>query len=363
MSVGRYFGVGPETLEEWKAKLDTTVENSTRPPKIIEYLTQLGLEATANQGMTIDDLRQNWREGKVTIVPLQEYGLPSKQASFLYGHYVAVIGATLGYIFVFDPSIDNVLSGEGSDQAAGRSFITEETWLKVWHDKDADGNEYLKYGITVGKFGAMRKPVPLQTKRERPDLIPPSHAFTESLPDDVREAVKEFTEGLLDEPYWEDLPDTVRDRITKILDDGVADGKSTQEVADDIEQQLGGEAGAEVRAKLIARSEMTGALNSGHFVSAKKLADMGVVTGKEWLGIMDDDIREAHEEANGQVVKVDEKFVVGGEECDYPGDTALSADNRCNCRCVLLSVTIDDEQKPAEDEGGEQPAISSQEEE
>jgi HK97 family phage portal protein len=151
MSVGRYFDVGPESLEEWKAALDTTPENSTRPIKIIEYLTSLGLAVTAASDMTVEDLRDFWKDGMPVICPIQEYGLPSKQASFQYGHYVATIGVAHGQVFVQDPSIDNVLEGQGSDQAPGRSLIAESTWDSVWHDRDADGRQYVRFGIAVGR--------------------------------------------------------------------------------------------------------------------------------------------------------------------------------------------------------------------
>jgi hypothetical protein len=37
--------------------------------------------------------------------------------------------------------------------------------------------------------------------------------------------------------------------------------------------------------------------------------------------------------ADGQVVGLDEPFIVGGEQLMYPGDPAGSPGNICNCLC------------------------------
>lgn len=46
--------------------------------------------------------------------------------------------------------------------------------------------------------------------------------------------------------------------------------------------------------------------------------------------------REAHFAADGQVVALDQPFVVDGEELDYPGDPNGSGDNVINCRCSFV---------------------------
>lgn len=133
-SVGRFFGVGPETLEEWKTALGTTEKDSTRPEAIVDYLTELGLQVTPKQGMTVDDLAACWKAGCPVITPIREYGVPSKQASAEYGHYVAVIGVAVGQVIVQDPSIMNVLtdSHEGDENLPEelRSLAEEFIYLR-----------------------------------------------------------------------------------------------------------------------------------------------------------------------------------------------------------------------------------------
>lgn len=195
MAVGAYFGVGPATLEEWRIALGTTEKDSTRPMAIVEYFLDLGLSVTATHGMSVDDLAACWKKGMPVLTPIQEYGIPSKQASFEYGHYVVVIGVALGQIFVQDPSFDNALEepggsqGEtedpGVDAAPGRMMIDEDTWMAVWHDVDADGKPYIQFGIAVGQGppvespqgdGDKTSPDADKDKKDKPAEEPPAGA-------------------------------------------------------------------------------------------------------------------------------------------------------------------------------------------
>jgi len=150
MSVGKYFGVGPETLEEWKKALGTDVEESTRPQSIIDYFSSLGLHVEAKSNLTLDDLEKYHRWGMPVITPVQDYGpyVPAK-AKFAYGHYLTVIGVGYGYVFCQDSSEDNVISSSGSIQKPGRVMIDQDYFMNLWHDKDIDGKEYLQFGIAV----------------------------------------------------------------------------------------------------------------------------------------------------------------------------------------------------------------------
>jgi predicted double-glycine peptidase len=111
MMCGKKFGVGPDTLEEWKSILRTSEKESTRPMNIVRYLSELGLEVNPRFNMSLDDLRECWIAGKPVIACIQEYGVPSKHASYLYGHGVVVIGVALDMVFVQDPSMDNLMEG------------------------------------------------------------------------------------------------------------------------------------------------------------------------------------------------------------------------------------------------------------
>jgi hypothetical protein len=149
MSVGKYFGVGPDTLKEWKDLLGTTRAKSTTPEAICKVLTDLGCQVVCKQDMTEDDLCYYHKLGIPVICPIQEWGDPRVKAADTYGHWVAVIGVGFGYVFVQDPSIDNVMDGEGGDYAEGRMMIKCEHWDDVWHDEGVGDEPYDHYGIAV----------------------------------------------------------------------------------------------------------------------------------------------------------------------------------------------------------------------
>lgn len=151
MAVGKYYGVGPDSIEEWKKALGTDVEESTSPGAIFDYLQKLGLQVEAYYNLSLDDLREYWEKGWPVITPVQDYGaeVPGK-ATFAYGHYLTVIGVAMGYVFCQDSSADNVLKDEGSDAAPGKVMIEEQDFLDLWDDRDISNNEYVRFGIAVG---------------------------------------------------------------------------------------------------------------------------------------------------------------------------------------------------------------------
>ena len=84
------------------------------------------------------------------------------------------------------------------------------------------------------------------------------------------------------------------------------------------------------RATTVARTEVTSANNKAGLEAAKQ-ANMG---HKIWICSLDERTREAHAEADRQTVKINEPFIVGGEELMFPGDPRGSAWNIVNCRCT-----------------------------
>lgn len=157
------------------------------------------------------------------------------------------------------------------------------------------------------------------------------------LPPALARAVDRHAADILSRPYWRDLAETVRLDVVRIVQRGVKTGRSNDAIAADLEDVLG-EDGSAARAQRIARTESTGSLNGGAQAVREELAADGVALRKGWLIIDDDDTRPDHEDADGQTVAVEEAFVVGGEECQYPGDPDLSAAQRVNCRCTNISV-------------------------
>lgn len=100
---------------------------------------------------------------------------------------------------------------------------------------------------------------------------------------------------------------------------------------------------ANARSKTIATSTINGAYNQGQLSGARfqsqQLPSVIKNIYKKWVTQHDFRVRDAHADADGQTVKYDDDFVVGGENLEYPGDPTGSIENTINCRCFLITVT------------------------
>lgn len=87
----------------------------------------------------------------------------------------------------------------------------------------------------------------------------------------------------------------------------------------------------------IARTQTTRIENKARVDAYSVGEKMGYEMVKEWVAVGDDRTRDAHLHANGQVVPLDQPFIVDGEELMYPGDINGSAGNVINCRCTMIA--------------------------
>jgi HK97 family phage portal protein len=122
------------------------------------------------------------------------------------------------------------------------------------------------------------------------------------------------------------------DQIKTALDKGMDAGESYADLADRVREVFNGI--SKGRARTIAMTETSAAYGQGRHDA---LAEAGV-TKKKWLASGNPNMRPAHAEANGQVVGIDEPFIVDGEALDHPGDPNGSPGNVINCHCVEVAV-------------------------
>jgi hypothetical protein len=127
--------------------------------------------------------------------------------------------------------------------------------------------------------------------------------------------------------------ETTIDRIYKTLLAARSENATIEQFAQQIWEQV--DEFSPARARLWAETEST------------KVDNMGMVEGyresefvelKGWNCQLLETSREDHIEADGQEVKLDDNFEVGGEMMDAPGDHTASAGNVCNCRCSTYPV-------------------------
>lgn len=131
------------------------------------------------------------------------------------------------------------------------------------------------------------------------------------------------------------ISNTTREQITVIVNDGQEIGLTADEIARRIRENVGNQF-SRSRALMIALTETHSASMYASQTTNRLIADeLGVKLKKEWISTNDDATRESHLQANGDLVEMDSKFIVGGQELEYPGDPNGSAEEIINCRCVM----------------------------
>ena len=123
---------------------------------------------------------------------------------------------------------------------------------------------------------------------------------------------------------------TTGNDIRRIVDNAREEGLSERDTARLIREVAPIKSAS--RAQTIARTEAHG---SSQGISLDVANQTDIPMKKVWLTNISDRAREEHIDADGQKVALNEKFNVGGEMLDYPGDPNGSAENVINCRCVI----------------------------
>lgn len=164
------------------------------------------------------------------------------------------------------------------------------------------------------------------------------YSFDLTNPDTVRKLATDKKTLL---PYkFVDGHKDVRWNSTKVnsqILQGILQGESADQMA---ERLMGVTHMNEESALRNARTAVTSAQNKGRIDAMKQCEDDGVIMGKEWIATNDERTREAHEELDRVVVKVDEPFENEIGQIMYPGDPDADPANTYNCRCTIAEVVI-----------------------
>lgn len=130
--------------------------------------------------------------------------------------------------------------------------------------------------------------------------------------------------------YVTKIVESLRDTLRKTIETAITQNKSKIDVAKEIKRswkQVSSE-----RALLIARTETTTLSGFSQMETAK---DFAIPLDKIWIAARDGRTRDDHRAANGQRVKYEDNFSVGGVAMSQPGDPKGGAANVCNCRCTV----------------------------
>lgn len=127
--------------------------------------------------------------------------------------------------------------------------------------------------------------------------------------------------------------DSLWEDVRTELSDGVRLGESTEQLASRV-QAVGSV--AEPRARVVARTEVHTAVETGAHDQMRMFGFNDDDTVKVWESTHDGRTRMTHAEADGQRVALSQAFSVGGGSLMYPGDPGGPADEVINCRCTTV---------------------------
>jgi hypothetical protein len=133
------------------------------------------------------------------------------------------------------------------------------------------------------------------------------------------------------------ISETSRDNIAAAIA-ATGEGAPIEDVAANV-VKVAGVSGS--RAFTIAATETHNAANYASISAARSAArELDLETKKEWLVNTDGRARDIHSDMlDRPPIGIDDKFNVGGEEMDRPGDPSASAKNIVNCRCSLAYIS------------------------
>jgi len=130
--------------------------------------------------------------------------------------------------------------------------------------------------------------------------------------------------------------DTLKKEVAREIETGLAQGEDNRAIGERLSNFLSGERLGK-KAEMIAQTEWTTAYNYG---AHKTAGAVGIPLLKVWISTHDAHTRLAHAQADQQLRRYEDPFLVGGEYLMYPGDMTIgaSAGNIIRCRCSQVFV-------------------------
>lgn len=139
------------------------------------------------------------------------------------------------------------------------------------------------------------------------------------------------------------VDETTKEQVRQIIEQGRTDGIGIPEIAKRIMEYKRDDFN-KVRAIMIARTESTRAASLGHKTAAmawEQAIGNGEKSYKWWSAASDNRTRKDHLHMVNfpQIIPASQRFIVGREEMDFPGDPNASARNTINCRCRAVYMS------------------------
>lgn len=120
---------------------------------------------------------------------------------------------------------------------------------------------------------------------------------------------------------------TIKNNVSKAIEQGTSNENLRKILMDNNRF-------SRVRADAIARTEVANAYNNGNWTGMQALGEYGP-THKYWIAAQVGNSRPTHLEKHGDMLPINEPYIVGGEPMLYPHAPGVSAKNAVNCRCEV----------------------------
>ena len=151
---------------------------------------------------------------------------------------------------------------------------------------------------------------------------------------------KYFTEYAANYAYrfQNELTETTRQKVRQALEAAYELGLSGNKLVTQVKKALN--ASTRDRAKVISRTETTTIANVSKELGAVTYFQEQRIEGfSQWITRLDGRERASHRSVNDVIKPIGGKFIVGGHECERPGDLVLPGKERIQCRCVKIFMS------------------------
>lgn len=154
---------------------------------------------------------------------------------------------------------------------------------------------------------------------------------------------------------FKSLLNTTVERIMPIIESGMSDQKTIQQIAKDIADSLGDPEFSAKRAMMVARTEVLTAVSIGQAAALENTLEVIPDMKKVWINSDDERVRgnpdglypkskADHWNMQGQARDAKDDFVdpKSGVRLSFPRDTKAPANETINCRCSWLMIPAED---------------------
>lgn len=160
-------------------------------------------------------------------------------------------------------------------------------------------------------------------------------------PEWLKQTIRDNLQETFSQPYWANVNNTTLGDIDKILTEGLGEGWSLRNLVNEISDQLLEEGRyATSRARMIAQTESTTALNASRAQAIQSLSDTLPEQAKPrmvWMSVLKDTTRATHADLDGVPANAENRWILSGYSVRWPGDVILPPELRVNCYCSIVS--------------------------